>query len=219
MSQCGNPPRTDPDLRHFPAQRHKPHSGYPIPLSRYVPVLKMEVKWHLLSRKDCQSTYYFKHHLPWNSARFHFVGDGDIIGPDVKLPFPKTKNPTENGSWVHTNSHCQFHLKMKMERDYSWLVVHFSSGANPETSIWQHLKRQTRMGDLPRAKRQVEESPLVFNGSQVLVKIVLMERLRIPWHPFANHNGVNRWPDGTFFFKCTCGVWKRALRHDSIWLR
>lgn len=49
--------------------------------------LSDELKYHFSVPTFSQQ---YTVHLPWYSARFHHVGKGDVVGPDIKLPLPET---------------------------------------------------------------------------------------------------------------------------------
>ena len=53
----------------------------------------------------------FKCFLPWDSTRFQFIGDIDVIRPYIKLPLSKSQNPTQYCARVNAYSHWKLHLK------------------------------------------------------------------------------------------------------------
>lgn len=45
-----------------------------------------------------------------NAPRLHVVGGGDVIGPDVELPFAQAQNAAEHVSRVDANAHVDGHV-------------------------------------------------------------------------------------------------------------
>jgi hypothetical protein len=44
-------------------------------------------------------------YLPRNTSRFHVVGQGDIVGPDVELPLAQSQHAAQHVARVNSNSH------------------------------------------------------------------------------------------------------------------
>ena len=49
--------------------------------------------------------------LPWNPSALHPVCDGDVVGPDIKLPLPESQDSAEDGPRVNPNAHGELNLK------------------------------------------------------------------------------------------------------------
>lgn len=47
--------------------------------------------------------------LPCLASRLHLVGQCDIIGPDIKLPFAQTKHPTVHAAAMYAHAHVHVH--------------------------------------------------------------------------------------------------------------
>ena len=47
---------------------------------------------------------------PRNTARFHVVGQGDVVGPDVELPLVDAQHAAQHRSRMDADSHIQVHL-------------------------------------------------------------------------------------------------------------
>lgn len=47
--------------------------------------------------------------LPWKASRLHMIGQGDIMWPDIKLPFAKADHSTQHIARVHPNSHVDIY--------------------------------------------------------------------------------------------------------------
>lgn len=49
------------------------------------------------------------YYLPWKASRLHMIGEGDVMWPDVKLPFAKSDHATQHITRVNTNSHVDIY--------------------------------------------------------------------------------------------------------------
>ena len=47
---------------------------------------------------------------PGNASSLHVIGQCDVIGPDVKLPFVDAQDAAQDGSRVDAYPHVQVHL-------------------------------------------------------------------------------------------------------------
>ena len=48
-------------------------------------------------------------HLPGNASALHVVGEGDIIRPDIELPFPQPQHPAVHAARVDADAHVHVH--------------------------------------------------------------------------------------------------------------
>lgn len=48
---------------------------------------------------------------PRNTARFHVVGQGDVVGPDVELPFPETQHSAMDATGMNSHAHVDVNAR------------------------------------------------------------------------------------------------------------